>query len=242
MKRITIHLLLACIIIVVCFAFPVKALEYSATLAKMPVYAESTDKGVLIDLVNAIADETGASISIKVDPFARSMHNVISKKSDFHLPLIVAPHIDESTLDYDHSTETIFHVNFVLYTNKGKNINKDNVHNFNVETDRAHTKYFTFEVKPSSNIEGSIRKVDAGRMDAFIFADFASDPLVKKHNLKNINRELFQVFDVKIILPKGGHGGETDKFLSDAIARLRAKGLYDKIMGIIDLPYDNWQP
>jgi len=147
-----------------------------------------------------------------------------------------------STQDYDYSTETIFHVNFVLYTKKGSNISIDKLPGSKVETDIAHTPYFDFPIKGSSNLELSLKKLSTGRIDAFIFADFACDPLVKKNNFINIKRDLFKVYDVKIVLPQNGTGGKTDKFLSDTIARLRANGIYDKIMGALDAEYDNWQP
>jgi polar amino acid transport system substrate-binding protein len=218
------------------------AQDYNTSLAKMPGYAESTEKGILVDLVKAIESESGEKINLVVEPFARSINNVISGKADFHMPLIAVPDIDMATLDYDYSTETIFHVNFVLYTKKGSNITIDKLQNSKVETDIAHLPYFNFPIKGSSNLELSLKKVNAGRIDAFIFADFASDPIIKGKNFTNIKRDLFKIYDVKIVLPKNGTGGKTDKFLSETIAKLRANGAYEKIIGPIDRPYDNWQP
>lgn len=218
-----------------------KAGSYQASLAQMPVYAESADKGVLVDLVKAIAKESGQSISIQVVPFKRSMDNVVNKKVDFHMPLIMNPTTDEKTLPYDHSTATIFHVNFVLYSNKAKPLDLNNLGQYKLETDAAHVQYFPFKVEPTSNLESSLKKVNAGRIDGFVFADMASDPIVKSLKLGNIKRQLYKVFEVKIILPKGGKGGPTDKMLSDAVAKLQAKGEYVKIMGPIDQKYNDWQ-
>lgn len=218
------------------------AREYSASLAQMPVYAESVEKGVLVDLVKALMKESGETITYSVIPFARSMDNVINKKVDLHMPLIVSTLVDESKLPYDHSTETIFHVNFVLYTNKSKAIDKAKLKDYVIETDLAHTDYFDFPIKGSTNIAGSLRKLNAGHIDAFIFADFASDPIVKGENLSNIKRELYYRFDVKIILPKGAKGGEVDNFLTKTIEAMRKKGTFQSIMDKIDTPYDNWQP
>ncbi len=224
------------------FAANTMAADLQISLAQMPVYAENTEKGVLVDFSKAIAAESGKSINIKVVPFARSMNNVVSGKADLHMPLIAIPDIDMSTLDYDYSTETIFHVNFTLYTKKGSGLTIDKLSSAKVETDIAHVAYFDFKINGTANIEQSLKKVNAGRIDAFIFADFASDPIVKNLNLTNIQRDLFKVYDVKIILPKGGREGETDTFLSQTIQKLRDKGEYAKIMGAIDTPYDNWQP
>ncbi len=223
-------------------ATPATAKELTASIANMPGYAESVDKGVLVDLVKAIEKESGVTIKREVVPFARSMDNVINRRADFHLPLIMVPNADQSKLNYDHSTETIFHVNFIMYSNKNKPLDSAKLAGYKLETDRAHTQYFPFPIEATSNLESSLKKVDAGRIDGFIFADFASDPLVKKNALKNIHRALYKVFDVKIILPKGEHGGDLDKLLSSAIQALRKNGMYDKIMGPIDTPYVDWQP
>ncbi len=219
------------------------AADYKVSLAKMPVYAENPEKGVLVDLTKALAADSGKQLDIAVVPFARSMNNVQTGKVDFHMPLIAIPDVDMSTLPYDYSTETIFHVNFVLYTKKGSGITKEKLKSqgVKVETDIAHVPYFDFKIAGSDNLGASLKKVNAGRIDAFIFADFASDPLVKKNNLANIKRDLFKVYDVKIILPKGGRNGSMDKFLTKSIKSLRDKGDFVKIMSVIERPYDNWQ-
>lgn len=218
-----------------CFSLAAKAADYKASIAQMPVYAESHDKGVLVDLVKAIAKASGKTIEWQVVPFARSMSDVEAAKVDFHLPLIKP--IDMSKANFGLSTETIFHVNFVLYANKSKPLDPAKLEGASLETDAAHVAYFPFAIKPSSSLEGSLKKVDLGRIDGFIFADTASDPLVKSNNLANIKRQLYKRFDVKIILPKGGKSADTDKFLSGAIKKLRDSGEFDKIMGPIDQPY-----
>lgn len=217
------------------FSILATAADYKASIAQMPGYAESHDKGVLVDLIKAIAAASGKSIEWQVVPFARSMSDVESGKVDFHMPLIKP--IDMSKANFGLSSETIFHVNFVLYTNKAKPLDAGKLSSANVETDTAHVAYFPFGIKPSSSLESSLKKLDLGRIDGFIFADFASDPIVKSNNLSNVKRQLYKRFDVKIILPKGGKNAETDKFLSGAIKKLRDSGQFAKIMDPIDLPY-----
>ncbi|MES1982042.1 MAG: transporter substrate-binding domain-containing protein [Pseudomonadota bacterium] len=226
------------------FAFPAFAAgkSWKASLAQMPVYAESKDKGVLVDFVKALEKVSGDRIEYQVVPFPRSMNDVQEKKVDFHMPLIQIPGTEIGTDKFDYSTETIFHVNFTLYSRKGLDITPATASKFKVETEAAHTDYFNFPIAASTNIEGSLKKVDAGRIDAFIFADFASDPLIRQNKLTNIKRQLFKRFDVKVILPKGARGGPTDKFLSENIAKLIKNGDMARIMGPIDAPFDNWQP
>ncbi len=244
MKPLSFKFLILTVSLIALSGLTAQAADINVSMAKMPVYAESAEKGVLVDFTKALARESGKQIDYEVVPFARSMNNVTSGKADFHMPLIAIPDIDMSTLEYDYSTETIFHVNFVLYTKKGSGVTKEKLSTdgMKVETDIAHVPYFNFKIAGSPNIVQSLKKLNVGRIDAFIFADFASDPIVKGENLANIQRDLFKVYDVKIILPKGGKGGETDTFLSNTMNAMKDKGDFYKIMGKIDTPYDNWQP
>lgn len=216
--------------------------EYKASLAQMPVYAESTDKGVLVDLTKAIEKASGETISIKVMPFASSVYMAQKGKVDFHMPLIKNDTISEDKLPFMYSNETIFHVNFVLYTKKGSDVTLDNLSSKKVETDRAHVNYFPFDIKPTNSIAKSLEKVESGAIDAFIFADFATDPFLKQSGSKDIQRSLYKVFESKIVLPKTQRGKDVDKMLTTAIEKLRKSKELEKIMHNIDLPYDNWQP
>lgn len=211
------------------------AADFKASLAQMPVYAESQDKGVLVDFTKALAAASGKSVDFQVVPFARSMADVEAGKVDFHMPLIKP--LDMAKANFGLSTETIFHVNFVLYTNKAKPLDVNGLAGKNIETDAAHVAYFPFDIKPSSNIESSLKKLDLGRIDGFIFADNAADPIVKANNLANIKRQLYKRFEVKIILPKGGKSAATDKFLSETIKKMRDSGQFAKIMEPLDRPY-----
>ncbi len=235
-------LFLLLIIVVIFMSSNLFAQNMKVSLAQMPVYAESMEKGVLVDLVKAIASESGKKIDYTVVPFPRSIDNVVGKKANFHMPLIALPNVDKTTMKYDYSTETIFHVNFVLYTKKGSKVAIDNLANLKIETELAHLPYFDFKITGSTDIVGSLKKVNGGRIDGFIFADGACDPIIKGNSLTNIKRELYKVFDVKAVLPKGETGGPTDKFLSDIITKMRTNGSYDKIMSVLDMPYNNWQP
>ncbi|MBF0360209.1 MAG: transporter substrate-binding domain-containing protein [Oligoflexia bacterium] len=220
------------------------AQDYKASLAQMPVYAESKDKGVLVDLVKAISKVAGKNIDYVVVPFQRSMDSVTSKKVNFHMPLIKLPN-PPADLPYDYSTETIFHVNFTLYARKGETIDMKNIGNYKIETDLAHVPYFDFKIASTTDLAASVSKVVNKRIDGLIFADNAIDPIIKglpDADKAKIQRQLYKVFDVKIILPKGENGKEVDQYLSKHIKTLRDSGEFAKIMSAIDAPFDNWQP
>ena len=220
----------------------VYAADYNATLGNMPVYAESKDKGVLVDLVKEIQKESGNSINIKVLPFASSLYMVQKNRSDFHIPLIKNDIVDVDKLPFTYSSETIFHVNFVIYSLKNKKIDINNLAQYKIETDRAHVAYFPFKTNASNSISGSLSKINDGKIDAFIFADFATDPYLKESKFKNLSRELYKVFDVKMVLPKSAKAKQIDTMLSSSISNLKQSGKYQEIMGKIDLAYSDWQP
>lgn len=216
--------------------------DLTAGVAQMPIYAESATKGVLIDFVKALSEESGAPIKIMILPFSRSLQFVKNHRVDFHLPLIEAPYASGRALDFDFSTETLFHVNFVLYDNKNNPVDINALNELNIETDHAHKEYFDFDIRPSACMECSIKKLNTGRIDGLIYSDMAIDPLIKRYDLGNIQRRLYKRFNVKIILPKGARGGELDLMLTQTINTLRRNGKLKQVMEAVDQPYVNWQP
>ncbi len=217
--------------------FIVMAESYHASLAHMPVYAVSNKEGLLVELVEAIDKITEDKITIGVYPFARSMYNVINGNADFHMPLIKNDIIPEEKLPYMYSAATIFHVNFILHTRKGSGVTLNNLSNHIIETDRAHVEYFPFKIIPSSSIKGSLEKLSLGRIDGYIFADKATDPILESLSLKNIKRQIYKIFEVKIILPKNEHGKEVDTMLLDAITKLRKTGEIQHIEDALNHPF-----
>ena len=216
--------------------------EYSITMAQMPVYAVSPTEGVLVDLIKAIEEVSANKFNIKLNPFASSVYLVKKQMRDIHLPLIKNDLVKEEELPFYYSTETQFHVNFVLYSKKEINLNLNDLSKYNIETDRAHAEYFPFKIISSNSIEKSLEKVHNGKIDGFIFADFATDPHLKKLAYKDIKRELYKTFESKIILAKNSKGKAADLMITKATEKLKSNGKFQKIMTKIDLPFNNWQP
>jgi polar amino acid transport system substrate-binding protein len=219
-----------------------EARDLKASLPILPPLVESKDKGILVDLVKAMAEEyKGGKITWEVYPFARSLENVEKGRADFHMPLLVNPLINSDKLPFQYSSDIIFKVQFVLYTNKNNTtINPSNVSTFNIDTDQGHTQFFDFKINGSPSIESSLKKVDMGRIDGWIFAMPESDGALKNAGLKNIKRWQYKKFDVRIVLTKGLQGKEVDKILTDLIKKLKANGKYQKIMSpILDQKFED---
>lgn len=208
------------------------AQELSASLPVIPPLVESKDKGILVDLVKAISEETSGKIAIAVYPFPRAIQNIEEGTADFEMPLLVNPLAKESDLKFRYSTVKLFDVVFALYTNKNNSdINPSNLSKYKIETDSGHVGFFNFKVSGNTSIESGLQKVAMGRIDGWIFAMPESDTVLKKLDSKDIKRWEYKKFEVRAILPKGPKGDKADKILADAIAKLKKEGKYEKIMG-----------
>ncbi len=215
-------------------------------MASMPLSAEIDEKGQIrgayVDLVRALDQLTGSKTNIIVVPFKRSILNLVEGKADFHIPLIEPPNTDLTVLPYAFSTQTLFQVAFVLYTHKNKVLDINNLGKYQIATDSAHTQFLDFEAIGISCLSCTLKMVDAARLDGFIFAQNEIDPYIKELGLKNIHRQLYRNFDVKILIPKGAAGKKIDQYLTSGIQALKESGDYDTLLAPLVSPYREWQP
>jgi len=223
-----------------------QARDLKISLPFIPPLVETKDKGILVDLCKALAEEyKGGKITWDVFPFPRSMDNVEKGRADLHMPYITPP--NPQRIPFQYSTEVIFKVIMCLYTNKSNTeINPKNAAKFKIETDAGATYVFDHDVPGitgSPSIESSLQKLNMGRIDGWLFAMPESDMVLKKLQLKNIKRWEFKKYDVKALLPLGEKGKEVDKIFSDLVKKLKASGKYQQIMApILDQKFDPWQP
>lgn len=217
--------------------------DLTVSLPYLPSLSESSERGILINLLNEMDQVYEGRIIIKgIFPFKRSMHNVFVGESDFHLPILLDPDMPKNKLGYSHSTTTIFHVVFAIYTKKGRALDMTKLSTYNIEVERAHVPLFSFTVAPSSDIDHSLRMVNDGRIDAYIFAAKETDDVLIKLGLaKVIDRQFYKEYDVRAVLPEGIKGAETDKIISDILNKMKATGSLQDILSPINTYYQNWQ-
>jgi len=246
MNKAKMVLLLSCFVLFSWLSGNVHAQSFTASMASMPQSAEIDEagqiKGAYVDLIRAIDRLTGSRTKIRVVPFKRSILNLIEGKADFHIPFIKPPNTDLKTLPYAFSTQTLFQVAFVLYTNKNKPVDINDLGKYKIATDSAHTGFFDFPITGISCLPCTLNMVNAGRIDGFIFAQNEIDPFIKKHGLKNIHRQFYKNFDVKILIPRGDCGKEIDQFFNSGIQVLKESGEYDILLAPLLSPYREWQP
>lgn len=209
-----------------------EARDLKASLGHIPMMAESPEKGMLVELVKAM-DEiyTEGKITIDVYPCKRAIDNVVNGTHDFYVPLLKPDNVNEEEMPFNYSSG-IFDSIFVLYTNKNNTeINPGNVEKFKIETEAPAVSYFDFPIRPSNSVESSLKKLDIGRIDGYIFAMAETDFLLQKLDLKNIKRSYYKTYPAKIIVKKGPKGEEVDAIISSLIDKLKQNGTFVKIFG-----------
>lgn len=153
-------------------------------------------------------------------------------------------------LKYDYSSAVLAKIVFVLYANKAKPISVDdlkagNAKGYRIETDSAHVDHFSFAIAPSSSIDASLKKLDSGEIDGFVFSQGSTDVALKRLGLKNVSRQYYDTFSGVFLLQKGGRGGPIDAMITDGLAKIKANGKYQEIMGPYTAgasKYIEWQP
>lgn len=232
------------------FAENQPARDLVASLAQIPGLADSTDKGAFVDIVKAMDKIYPRKIKIEVVPFERSIKSVLEGRADFHIPLLRNPANSALNLPYRYVTEKIGSVPIVIYSNKDKIITKKTIDDavakggkfsYIIEVAGGLEPVYPFPSVPSNNSEGSLRKIQNQRADAFMFGN-EIDQIVKSLKLSAIHRELYGNFDDAIVIAKGPKGDELDKILSECLRKLRASGRLQELYKKVHVPYTGWQP
>lgn len=213
----------------------VQAETYRVSVGEVPTTP------MLLGLLKSIeAANPWLKFEITVAPFPRSIRAVAEDHTaDLHFPLIRP--VDEAGLPFDVSTTQVGETPFMLYENKSKPLDIRRLGEYKIETDFAHTGVFPFNTIGSGDISASLRKVDAGRIDGFIFDEFSSDQHLIADGYKNIHRKFYALMDACFILPKGGKGGPADQALTRAIEAARHTQGYKDAVAKYDVKGVDWQ-
>ncbi len=245
-SRVLLHLAVLLPSFILAHPFEVQATNFKASLAAMPQSAEVAPDGSLtgayVELIRALDELSGTKTDMWVVPFKRSVLDLIEGRSDFHIPLIETPGADPQSMPYAFSTVSLFQVSFVLYTNKDKPLDMNDLGRYDIATDSAHTEFFPFPIKPVHCLSCAVQMVNSGRIDGFIFAQNEIDPFIKDLGLNNVHRQLYKNFNVKILIPKGEAGKEIDAYFTSGIQTLRERGEYDTLLAPVLNPYREWLP
>ncbi len=238
---------LLALIVMAIFAANASAQTYSVVIGDLP-QIESLE-----ELVKAMGVEMGVTLDMKRVPMPRLTYVVQEKQADFGTPMT---YLKDSAkiklLPFDYSTAVINRMCFILYTNKSKpidvaNLRKGNSKKYKIESDISNAQMFSFAPLPSTNIVGSLKKVNDGLIDGYIMGTAPADDIIKaaKGEYSNIKRQLWDIYDMGFAIPKGARGGPVDKFLVAGMAKMVSSGKLVAIMGDATVSvgtYVDWQP
>jgi len=229
-----------------------KSNDLKASLALLPGIAESADKGAYVDLVKVIDEVyTEGSIVIEVNPIKRAQEILINGQADFYLPKIKTQYTDISALPYKILEKKIGQIAFVLYSNVNKKLTKKELDDalakggdfpFKLESSPSLKDSFKYPYTVSNSVEESLRKLDSGRIDGYIWAQEEADAYIKNNKLKSINRSLFYNFDDVLAIVNSEKTDKINKILTDCISELENSGKLKTLYEKIHMPYDDWQP
>ena len=224
----------------------IQAKEYKLNIIQTP----STETP--IKLFNAIAEATNNKVDIEVVPSGRAINSIETKKIDFVFPATIGFDAKKNAqLNYDFSKATISKLVIILYTNKNKPIDVAGLKNGNkkgyvIETTASLSTIFEFDTALTTNIEGSLKKLNYGRIDGFVYTQLSGDEQLRKlPDLKNIKRQLYGITITTCALQKGTSGGDVDQMLIKGLDILRKNGKFGQIMGGDEKAmavYNDWQP
>ena len=218
----------------------INAKDYIISVGKLPLYSESKDKGILIDVIKAMDEEyKEGKFIIEVYPFGRSIDNVVKGKADFHFPTIGKNIWSKEDDKYEkkllkqgirRSSCSLTKTHFALYSNTSKpKLDLSNLQNKKIETDSGHTIFFHKNMGSTTCLPCSVEKLSVGRIDGLVFASREIDKMIKDDGFKNIRRQDFKIFGSKFILPNGKKGEEIDKLLKTLIKKMIKNGKLSKV-------------
>jgi polar amino acid transport system substrate-binding protein len=222
----------------------------TASLAEIPGLADSPEEGVLVEIVKAIDEvwEEG-TIDIIVAPFARSIQNVIRGDADFHIPGFVANFPDlSSPSPLARCPVPLGEVEIVIYSRADNPISREDIDaamarggEFPYVIEAGIQEMFAFPTASSSSTEQSLRKVQAGRIDGYLWPPEA-DVIVRELQLDRIHREFLDLYADPVLVANTERGAEVSEILAAALTVLQDQGRLELLHAPMHMLYTVWQP
>ncbi|OOF26420.1 ABC transporter substrate-binding protein [Salinivibrio proteolyticus] len=212
-------------------------------MGELPGLINLDGSGPFVDFVRFLDDQDpNTQIEITVFPIHRAINGIVQGSADLMLPA-VRPTKTVTDLPFAFSSESFGDVTHVLYTHKNNPLPVDvlwtNPKPYTIE---AVPYYMPFKVERSHGIEQSLRRLAAGRIDGFVWAQEEADMMLKQLGLTNIRRAHFADFQDVFVIPKGEKGEAIDAYLTALITRLRDSGALAREYYKVHRPYVDWQP
>jgi hypothetical protein len=215
----------------------------------LPGLVQSSTEGPMIELLQAIASSyTGGKVSITAFPVGRVTADMDCGAADMALAYIRLRPDSDAKYKYRYSTKGYGQVTFVLYSRKSARVRPQDIQKASGQAGpfpyKIESAWFDwgFPVIQFTDMGSAFRKLAAGHIDAFLWAQEEADTELRHQGLKGITREAFGTYDDVLAIPRGPRGDYVDKVITEALTSLSASGRLQAIYRKIHLPYDPWQP
>ncbi|MFZ6862780.1 hypothetical protein ACO0K7_09105 [Undibacterium sp. Ji67W] len=212
----------------------------------LPLILERSDQGPFVDLIKIINKYyPEGKISITIEPVKRIYSDINNRRADFGMPTMKLNDSQEANLPTQFAHEALGKVTFVVYSHKKNIVNKSDlsnpqkVSNLNIE---APPVDWGFPIHAVIDLEQSMKKLNAGHLDAVIWAQEEADYEINKLHLNNIHRAFYNEYPDMFFMPCSKRGDFVNQVLSKAIKAAALSGELQIAHDKVHQPYIDWQP
>lgn len=214
----------------------------------IPGMVNSSSDGVMVDLIKAMsAAYTGGSIAVRAMTVGRLDVELVEGLVDMTMPYIRMRPNDDVNFKYRFTRKGYGKVSFVLYSRKANPVTAAAIskaallHPFPYKIESAEFDW-GFPVAQFLSFESAFKKLAAGRIDAFLWAQEEADEELRRQGSKGIVRELFGIYDDVFAVQRNARGDYVEKVYEQTLEAMQKSGKLEASYNKIHKPYDPWQP
>lgn len=214
----------------------------------IPGMVNSSTDGTMVDLIKAMSTTyAGGSMAVRAMTVGRLDVELVEGLVDMTMPYIRMRPNDDVNFKYRFTRQGYGKVAFVLYSRKANPVTAAAIskaalmHPFPYKIESAEFDW-GFPVAQFLSFESAFKKLAAGRIDAFLWAQEEADEELRRQGGKGIVRELFGVYDDVFAVQRNARGNFVEKVYEQALDALRKSGKLEEAYRKIHKPYDPWQP
>jgi polar amino acid transport system substrate-binding protein len=228
-------------------ARPINAPDIVVGAMLLPGLINSATDGVMIDLLQAItATYQGGKMTVTAAPVGRIVSDMENGVLDMSLPYLRVG--DEAKLKYRYSSMSTGQVQFVLYSRKTAPLRVQDIE----AALRGPAQPFPYKIESAlipwdfptiqfTDMSSAFKKLDAGHIQGFLWAQEEADAELRKLGLKTVVRQAYGTFDDVFAIARGPRGDFVDSVISSGLKQLQSSGQLAHLYQKIHKPYDPWQ-
>ncbi len=232
-----IHLLRIIGLLLSAFVNPVFAQDININLAKLPVGAESKDKGVYVELAKAIQKHyQGGEVTYEIYPFGRSINNVTTGYADMHMPFPRSQKAGKllAKMGLEYTDVVLNKVSFALYYRTDNyrvqqwvdnQFPVSGLNDLQVLTQQQMLIFFDdYPLAGGTCLPCMVKMVNARRVDGLIFAAKDVDSIVDKEGFNELKSVFFMNLSGSPVFRTDEKGKVVNRKVSDILRKLQANG------------------